>query len=319
LTLYQGASKKSLAEFKSWAFEHTQAIIPFDSGLWLSRSDMVNPIPAYWAEDTYLFNQPADLMENYHRISTIPNNEDPLLKIALNAPCKVVSLWDTYDSKEEWYKTNYYQEHSKIYEIEHMLSALIIPSVNSNLTHIFSFYRKSANNAFSAKEKLKVEFLLPHLVEAFRINVLNSFKFDWQNNSTFRGATDRFGKIIEAENGFRKLMSSQALLIDNEITFDIKNLNFPTSIKINNVSMNVNFYDGLVCFEVSKQCPLEKLTKKQKEICKYLVSGLVDKEICQKMTISKSGVRYHLGNIYKILGVESRYTAIAYLLRQELD
>ena len=68
LTLYQGALKKSLAEFKSWAFEHMQTIIHFDSGLWLSRSDMINPIPIYLAEDTYLFNQAADFIENYHRI-----------------------------------------------------------------------------------------------------------------------------------------------------------------------------------------------------------------------------------------------------------
>lgn len=319
LTLYQGASQKSLAEFKSWAFEHMQSILPFDSGLWLSRSDMVNPIPTYLAEDTYLFNQPADFMKNYHRMITLSNNEDPLHKIVLTAPCKVFSLWDAYDSKEVWYKTNFYQEHSKVYEVEHMLAALFSPSGNSNLNHLFSFYRKNADNAFSAKEQLTVEFILPHLVEAFRINVLNSFTFDWQNGSSFRAATDRFGKVIEAENGFRKLMCSQELLIDNDITFDIKNLNFPTRLKINNVSMEVNFYEGLVFFEVSQQCPLEKLTKKQKEICKHLVSGLVDKEICRKMAISKSGVRYHLANIYKILVVDSRYTAIAYLLRQELD
>lgn len=319
ISLFRGARDKSLKEFKPWVFEHLQQIVRFDSGLWVSRSDVDNPIPEYWAEDTSLFNLPDSFMANYQRLATLPDNIDPLYELMINNPQEVVSLWDAYESRKEWHDTNYYLEHCKYFNIENMLSTYIPSGDNSSILHALSFYRKDAGDDFNESELNYIKLLLPILIEAFRINVLNSFKFDWKNNSTFRGATDRLGTIIESEEGFKKLMRAQGLLSDNKLTIDINNIVLPATIEINELTIEVNFQNGIVYFEILKQCPIKKLTKRQKEVCKYLVQGLVDKEICRELEISNSTVRFHLENIYKILNVENRYTAISYLLRQNLD
>jgi DNA-binding CsgD family transcriptional regulator len=317
LTLYQGAYEKSLSDFKPWVFQYLQNVIQFNSGLWLSRSDMTKPIPVHWVDDTYLFNQPVNFMENYQRLATMPNNIDPLHDKLLNAPDKVISLWEAYSSREEWYQTNYYQDHSKKYEIEHMLSTLALSKSNSCISHVLSFYRKDREQSFLKEEIETIELLIPHLVEAFRINILNSLQSSLIEKSSLKAIIDRFGKVIEADKSFKKLLTTENLLINEQVQFEIIDYLLPSTLHKNNITIKVQPFNGLFLVELLEQNLIKGLSKKQKEVAELLSKGLVDKKISAILDIKLSTVRYHLKNIYKELGVNSRYEAISYLLGQQ--
>lgn len=314
LSLYRGALDRPFTDFKGWFFTVSQSIFSFDSAIWLSRSDMEKPIPKYWVDDTYLFNQPIEFMENYQRLATLPNNVDPLHEKLLNTPNKVISLWDAYESQDEWYQTSYYKEHSKVFEIEHMLSTLVLPKHNSNISHVLSFYRKNIHKPFLTKELQTLELLLPHFVEAFRINILNSLSSNSDETYSFKGIVDRFGRVIESDEAFNQSLTSKKLLIEKQLQFDVIGSKKPITTKIDDTIIKIQSCDGLFVLELLEKNKTEEFTIKQREIAALLSKGYVDKEISRKLNVQLSTVRYHLKNIYEILGVSSRYAAISYLL-----
>lgn len=58
---------------------------------------------------------------------------------------------------------------------------------------------------------------------------------------------------------------------------------------------------------------LSKLTKRQKEICDYAISGATISEIANSMEISNETVKTHLRDIYRKLGVSTRLELAAAL------
>jgi len=316
LSLFKGAREKSLKEFKPWVFEHLQQIVRFDSGLWVSRSDVDNPIPEYWAEDTSLFNLPDSFMVNYQRLATLPNNIDPLYQLVINNPHEVMSLWDAYESRNEWQYTNYYLEHSKYFNIENMLSTYIPSGNYSSILHALSFYRKDASDDFNESERNYIKLLLPILVEAFRTNVLSSFKPDWKNNKAYRGTIDRWGELIEAESGFIKLLTETNLLNDNKIRLDINQLIDSKPLEVNALELKSDIHNGIIYIEVIRLDSSKVLSPKQLLVAKFIAVGLSDKQVAKKIHKSISAVRYHKKNIAKIYGVKLETTCLSYLLRQ---
>lgn len=314
LTLYQGALETPFTDFKEWFFNFLQNMLSFDSAIWLSRSDMEQPIPKYWVDDTHLFNQPREFMSNYQRLATLPNNVDLLHEKLLNTPNTIVSLWEAYNSRDEWYQTSYYQEHSKIYEIEHMLSTLVLPKHNSNVSHVLSFYRKDIHKPFLENELQTLELLIPHFVEAFRISILNSLTASNDGTYSVKGIVDRFGRVIECEEAFEQSLASKKLLVGKQLQFDVVDSTKPITTKIDDTIVKMQACDGLFVIELQEKNKAEELTEKQKEIAALLSKGYVDKEISRKLDVKLSTVRYHLKNIYEVLGVDSRYAAISYLL-----
>jgi len=57
------------------------------------------------------------------------------------------------------------------------------------------------------------------------------------------------------------------------------------------------------------------LTQREQEILKWLIHGISNKEIAEKLSISPRTVQKHLQRIYQCLGVQTRAEAIVYTHR----
>jgi two-component system, NarL family, response regulator LiaR len=57
--------------------------------------------------------------------------------------------------------------------------------------------------------------------------------------------------------------------------------------------------------------PNEVLSQRENEVLKYIVRGLSNKEIAEKLFVSENTVKTHVNNIYSKLGVGKRAAAIA--------
>jgi DNA-binding CsgD family transcriptional regulator len=51
---------------------------------------------------------------------------------------------------------------------------------------------------------------------------------------------------------------------------------------------------------------IPELTKKQQEVLHWITQGLTNKQIAQRLKISESTVKLHVGNIFKRYGVKTR-------------
>ena len=76
-----------------------------------------------------------------------------------------------------------------------------------------------------------------------------------------------------------------------------------------------------VAFEKARKLPQNSrslLSDKQYEMLKMLAAGLSNKDMAKKMFVSENTVKFHLKNVYSILGVASRTQAIALASEQGL-
>lgn len=322
--LYQQAQCQPFDSFKHWCFSSLKQLIPFESGLWATRSDMLNLQHVHWVEDTCLHNLPDDFMANYFTIASKPDNPDPLNHHLTGNPNQFFEIWDACPP-EHWYQTDYYLQHCRLFKIEQAISAMTLPTEQSVVSHVISFYRQSPNDPFSANEKLLVNFILPNLVEAFRSNVLNTFSQVDDNPSAVRAVLDRFGEIVDAEEGFLSLMVEKQLLLQTKVNMpQLLEITTSASFVIADITLKINFTDGLFYVTAFESILTDKLTKRQKEICELMVKGVTNQEIANILAntiqpdtpLQKTTVNAHMRNIFGLLRVTSRAAATAYLIRQ---
>ena len=315
--LHQQSQQCQSTEFKQWCFSHLNQILPFDSGLWWTRSDLIDKEHAHWAEDTCVFNQPREFMQNYSRVASRPNNPDPLNLHLSSHVGEFFSIWDVCD-REVWYQKDYYLEHCKQYGIEQAISALTLPSKYSPVTHIFSFYRADRALPFSDNEKHTLKSLLPHLLEAFSANLLSSF--DTKNKAAVRGVIDRYGKIVMAEEAFRGYMTEKGLLSDDLVVIpDLKSIIEPVTVELAGIQLDLSFHEGLVYVEVFDLMLTERLSHRQKEVCQLITKGCSNKEIANLLGVEVHTVNSHVQKALRVLKVNSREAATSYLVRQALQ
>lgn len=64
--------------------------------------------------------------------------------------------------------------------------------------------------------------------------------------------------------------------------------------------------------------PAEDLTDRERDVLRLLIEGMSNNEIAERLIISPSTVKYHIGNIYTKLGVDSRAAAVSIAIQRQL-
>ncbi len=329
--LYTQARQQRLSDFKQWCFSSMQGLLRFDSALWATRSDLQKLKPDHWVDDTCLFKQPDEFMDNYAKVVMSANTPDPLNQHLGGHPGQFFSIWDCCP-KTQWYQSDYYLKHCRIFGVENAISALTLPRENSIVRHVFSFYRANVADEFTADETLLANFMLPNLVEAIRINVLSTFSKTQHKGESFRAVLDRYGEILEAETGFCLLMKQKALFDKtqaHETRVDIPGLDQIISSDartLNGLKTDIVFSDGLFYVEISENSRLGELSMREYQILELISSGLSSKDIAQMLSendptqpIKTNTVNTHRANIYRKIGVKHKTAATAYFLTHAVE
>jgi len=61
----------------------------------------------------------------------------------------------------------------------------------------------------------------------------------------------------------------------------------------------------------------ERLTLREKEIWRLLAQGMSNAEVCKELFISQSTVKFHVGNLFRKLGVKNRVGAVSMAYHSE--
>jgi NarL family two-component system response regulator LiaR len=64
--------------------------------------------------------------------------------------------------------------------------------------------------------------------------------------------------------------------------------------------------------------PAEDLADRERDVLRLLIEGMSNNEIAERLIISPSTVKYHIGNIYTKLGVDSRAAAVSIAIQRQL-
>lgn len=330
--LYSKARQKPVKEFKQWCFKSLQQLFPFDRGLWATRSDLKALRTEHMVDDISLYNQADNFMANYEKVTQNVNVPDPVNQYCAQHPGKFASIWQCCP-KAQWHQSDYYLKHCHLFGIETGISAIIGSTDNSAVIHAISFFRAEPDDDFTDHEILLADFILPNLVESFRICVLSSFSKTQDKGESYRAVLDRFGELLEAEAGFYQLMQRQSLLENTRVNIpELNKIKASSQLSCAGLTFDITFNEGLLYIEASESSLLYKLTEREYQICELLTKGLNSKEIANYLSgsnlsgsnlsknkanqqIKTNTVSSHLTNIYRKLKVKHKSAATAYFLK----
>jgi two-component system, NarL family, response regulator LiaR len=64
--------------------------------------------------------------------------------------------------------------------------------------------------------------------------------------------------------------------------------------------------------------PADELTEREREVLKFLVEGLNNNEIAERLVVSLGTVKFHISNIFQKLGVDNRVAAVKLAMERKL-
>lgn len=76
--------------------------------------------------------------------------------------------------------------------------------------------------------------------------------------------------------------------------------------------------EALITSVSGPSAPAVVLTERERDVLALLVAGMSNAEIAQRLVVSRSTVKFHLGSIFNKLGVNSRTEAVALAMQQHL-
>lgn len=308
--IYHEAYRVPIGEFKQVCFELLAEHFDIDSGTWITRCEREIP---FYEQDSFTFQLPDGFIEDYHHLSTVSNQVHQVFGVMLGNLGKTLDILDVVP-EQEWFGSDMYKLYCEKFDLHHSLMTVTANPVNQAV-NIITFARHHADKHFTQEEKWAKEFVVPNLIEAMRVNILNSFHQGRSNASAYRAVLDRYGNLIEAEEGFLNLINRFSLTENNKLMI---NLNGEQGeYQADNFCLNYQNHNGLVYAELLTSPVLQSLGNRKLEICRYLLTGLSNKEIAKMLNIAPNTVSNHMKEIFKTLNVSSRQEAIGYLMRQE--
>jgi len=105
-------------------------------------------------------------------------------------------------------------------------------------------------------------------------------------------------------------------LMKNVQAFELANA--IRSAAVGRLTLSPEATEVLVQSATQPVIPGHDLTERERDVLKLMVAGLQNAEIAQQLIISPSTVKYHIGNIYSKLGVDSRVAAVSLAIQRQL-
>lgn len=306
LTLYRGCRDVSLAEFKGWAMEVARKAVAFDSGIWVT-SDIVSDD----VSSQFLFHQPREMMENYAR--TVRISGDPLAQAALANPSKSIVLNQMHANPSFPMAVI---EHVVRYGMINTTCTAYISPITRVITFV-SFYRANPSAPFSDDDQETHELLVPHLIEAMRINL-----FSWLSTSKVYAGNalavcDSEGRLYETTPRFPELLhATWPDWSGPRLNLPFASLAEPgeTRWTEHGLKFLATPCQDLFLVSAAAENLLDRLSPRQLEIAQMLAKGRRYKDIARDLGISPSTVTNHVNQIYARLDIDRREDLVRLVL-----
>jgi DNA-binding CsgD family transcriptional regulator len=314
LALYQGARELPAPEFDEFALALLKAILRFDSAMWGVGEMSLNSAGPI-IQSIHLHKQPNEMLASYEHVKhcdraafEVTRNLGKTLNFHfpdINAGSSKAGI----------------RAHSKRFAMQNLL---VTTSCDPQLFRqdFLSLWRARSRDQYSQDEHRLAEFLMPHMIEAGRINHLL-----WLNQMTTE---------VVARRGARAIGSLDGTLYTSDNAFaDILRLEYPDwlppalprrlmdalrasseyrflGVRITVVASPLR---DMLYFRARELLAIDALTSAERTVATRIAHGLAYKEVARELGVSLATVRNQVHNVYQKLGVGNK-AALAQRLRE---
>lgn len=197
--IYESACRCAIDQFQYGTLQYLQNHIEFDSATW-SIHNLGDKSPRSYI----LFNISDEFLASYERVKT----NDSFMREMDRNPGRTLNSADHAQLTEMQGYLELYEKHN----IRHVLGT-IFPDEKMALFHSFSIIRADIDKPFSEHERQLVQSIVPHLMQAWRINCqffLNTLEAHRVFNQPSKMAlVDYQGGVQQAVEGFDSLIKQE--------------------------------------------------------------------------------------------------------------
>ena len=319
--LYDSAQHASPSEFNEHALGRFQKSVDFNSAVMVDLA--VTPEKEFLMQSLNFYGTPIDRFQDRYAVF---GSEKVDRNGSLNT--RDIALRKAYDQRGKSVATDISKtffdaqtlKYLKKYETAHSLT-FVSSKISSGMVAAMSFGRAAKKDEFS-KEQLHVsDILLPHLLQARKINreLTGNFSIGADNSSTLLANFD--GSLHFVEEKAIKLLQLewkqwqppllpraliQALGGDREKVFIGASVNIKASVQGNMICLVIN----------ARKDPELALSNAEYRAAKLAAEGLQYKEIARQLGLSSATIRNQLHSVYVKLGVSNKVALANALSRQ---
>ncbi|SET57847.1 RNA polymerase sigma factor, sigma-70 family [Thalassotalea agarivorans] len=287
-----------LANFRDWALDLLQQVLPFDGAIWATGHIETQEFHTQTTVDVspQIF---ASLKE------TLAIN--PIFDALKQTPGRPIDMADVI-SDEKFYAHPLYTKCFKPYGIERILSS-IHTNERSGIFTLLTLYRYDRDNGFSAEEKMLQQSLLFHLLCADTHRQMLALESTSGDSQGVSAIVDNKGIYHAVNNDYLDLIESY---IENQqaavAEFIAQGMQ---QFAVGELVFTLKPHGELFVLTVRLTHALDKLTQRESEIVQGICQGQTFKQIAKSLGLSPSTVSNHLYRIYNKLNINSRSELVA--------
>lgn len=298
LELHRGCRNRAGDDFLIWAMSLVGKMIPHDACFWETGAVVEGEIVVH---TSWMKNISAESILVWKRHKHAVTSSSKLLENA----GKVVNFIHA-----ELQKESAYEPLCRPLGVEQLLG-IYFPNERTCLHDAISLCRSCADTPFSELERLALEGLVPHLIEARRINYLSGMRSAGAAAIRYKGAAaaDFKGVLHAIDDDFLRVAQLEwphwrgpvlpeplrAMLQEGTDTV------FCDKTVVRYARVSDMFY-----LDIRARTPVDDLSEREREIGHFFARGRTHKAIARNFDISPSTVRNHLSAIYRKLGIRSK-------------
>ncbi|TJY59394.1 helix-turn-helix transcriptional regulator [Sinimarinibacterium sp. CAU 1509] len=304
--LYRFALSVTAEDYRGWALQQLQALIPHDGALWGSGS--AAKLKFHTVTVTGL---PPEFPQTLEATSKINPIVPEILK-RLDTPVDMTSVMPD----EAFFGSELYRKAFAPYGISRILSTGHLDP-RTGMYSLLTLYRKDRNRPFTPLECERQQRATFHLIQAgshaFFLHLAKA-RAEYpagaaaaviDHTGAFHEATVRFLDLLEEHFPQRPA---------NGLPFAIPEPG--TTAACGDLMIRCDTLGDLLLLVAWPAGPLDRLTAREREIVNCVAQGLSFKQAAKKIGVAPSTVANHLYRVYRKLGVYSR-TELASLVHPQ--
>lgn len=304
LELYRGARELPVPEFQEAALTLLKSVLRFDSGIW--GAGEVSNNAGLIIHTLHLHEQPEDYVVSYEQFKSHD-------RAAFEVDSRLGEVCNFHFPEIDTGPQNAANRvHCKKFTTQ---NALITSSIAQEISSqdFMAIFRAKVRDRYSEEERQRAELLMPHLIEAGRIN-----RLFWLN---------QLSAIVLARRGVRAIAGLKGGLYSYDETFvDLVQMEWPdwrppilphqlvTSLRSTlkcqfvgeQVVVGASVIGDMLLLQIRLRQPMDMLAPAERRVATLVAQGQPYKEVARTMGLSVATVRNQLHNVYRKLGVRNK-------------
>lgn len=315
LDLYRGARQLPVPEFQELALDLLKSVLRFDSGIW--GAGEVSEEAGLIIQALHLHKQPEEYLASYEQFKSHD-------RAAFEVDGRMGEVCNFHFPDIDTGRVNAANRlHCKKFDTQ---NALITTSIAAEISSqdFMAIFRAKSRDRYSEEEHSLAEFLMPHLIEAGRIN-----RLFWLNQLSAAVLVKRGARAIGGWEGMlysydEAFVSTVRMewpewvppLLPKQLLISLRTSSL-RRFTGHRIAVGASIIGDMLFLQVRQRSSVDELTPAERGVANLIAHGQPYKEVARKLGVSVATVRNQLHSIYQKLGINNK-AALAQCLNEDI-